>query len=164
MIRQVKATNKLTPKKMISVPKLELNAAQLGPRVTQATQALPSHVCRRRYLTESSTVRNGIRKEASDYQVIVSSVSESCRRSRKQTSGDPADFATRSTLDGEFFQDIWWSDPDFLLRPDKDWPADLPWMKANDEIRPVRVLSAAQTTKTDWSKVQITESDVPQLC
>lgn len=73
VIRQVKVTDKLAPKKTISVPKFGLNAALLGARITQAMQkALPSHVRRRRLWTDSSTVRNWIRAAASDYQMFLS--------------------------------------------------------------------------------------------
>jgi hypothetical protein len=172
VVRQVKATNKLAPKKTISVPKLELNAALLGARITQAMQkALPSHVHRRRFWTDSSTVRNWIRAAASDYQMF-----ESNRVGELQTITEadewrfvpgrlnPADAATRSTLDGDIFPDIWWSGPEFLSHPEEDWPADLPWMKVGDEAKSIWAISAAQTIKTDWTKVQILESDVPQLC
>jgi hypothetical protein len=37
-------------------------------------------------------------------------------------------------------------------------------MKVNDKTRSVRMISAAQTTKMDWSKVKILESNIPQLC
>jgi hypothetical protein len=73
VIWQVKATNKLAPKKTISVPKLELNAALLGATVTQAVQqALPDHIHRWRFWIDSSTVRNWIRATAANYQVFVS--------------------------------------------------------------------------------------------
>ncbi len=56
---------------------------------------------------------------------------------------NPANAATRSTLDGDIFPDIWWSGPDFLSLPEEDWQEDLPWMKINDEAKFVRVISAA---------------------
>ncbi|XP_057366955.1 uncharacterized protein LOC130687814 [Daphnia carinata] len=172
VIRQVKPTNKLAPKKTISVPKLELNAALLGARMTQAVQqALPAHIHRRRFWTDSSTVRNWIRTAAANYQVFVSN-----RIGEIQTITDegewrfvpgrlnPADAATRSALDGDIFPAIWLNGPDFLLQHEDKWPVDLPWMKIKEEMRPVRVSFAAQVEKTDWSKVQLTPSDIPQLC
>ncbi|XP_045034629.1 uncharacterized protein LOC116930576 [Daphnia magna] len=172
VIRQVKATNKLAPKKTISVPKLELNAALLGARVTQVVQqALPAHIHRRRFWTDSSTVRNWIRAAAANYQVFVSN-----RVGEIQTITDedewrfvpgrlnPADAATRSALDGDVFPAIWLNGPDFLFHPEDKWPVDLPWMTIKEEMRSIRVCFAAQTEKTDWSKVQITPRDIPQLC
>ena len=172
VVRQVKATNKFAPKKTISVPKLELNAALLGTRIAQAMQkALPRHVRRRRFWTDSSTVRNWIRAAASDYQVFVSNrvgelqtITEADEWRFVPGRLNPADAATRSTLNGDIFPDICWSGPDFLSHPEEDWPADLPWMKISDEAKSIRVISAAQTIKTDWTNVQILESDVPQLC
>lgn len=50
LIRQVKVSNKLAPKKTISVPKLELNAVLLGARVTQVVQgALLDQIRYRRF-------------------------------------------------------------------------------------------------------------------
>ncbi len=116
-------------------------------------------------------MRNWIRAAASDYQVFVSNrvgelqtITEADEWRFVPGRLNPADAATRSTLDGDIFPDIWWSGPDFLSHPEEDWPADLPWMKIGDEAKSIRVISAAQTIKTDWTNVQILESDVPQLC
>ncbi len=164
VIRQVKATNKLAPKKTISVPKLELNAVLLGARVTQAIQqALPDHIHRRRFWTDSSTVRNWIRATAANYQVFVSN-----RVGEIQTITDeaewrfvpgrlnPADAATRSALDGEIFPAIWLDGPDFLPQPEEKWPADLPWMKVKEEMRSARVNFTTQAEKP------VEDPDLPQ--
>jgi hypothetical protein len=37
-------------------------------------------------------------------------------------------------------------------------------MKVNEEMRSARVNFATQAEKPDWSKIQITPSDIPQLC
>jgi hypothetical protein len=73
IIRLVKASSKLAPKKTISVPKLELNAALLSSRVAAAIQNCITHPIRQKFFwTDSSTVRNWIRATASFYQVFVS--------------------------------------------------------------------------------------------
>ena len=172
LVRQVKAANKLAPKKCISVPKLELNAALLGARVARSIEAsLPVKITRRRFWTDSSTVRNWIRATAAYYQVFVSN-----RIGEIQTLTEaeewrfvpgvlnPADAATRSTLDGDIFPSAWLSGPDFLLKPDSEWPVDLPWMAIKEELRPARTFNATQLATTDWSQVQVNADDVPALC
>ena len=65
LIRQVRASTKLAPKKTLSVPKLELNAALLGARLLKNVQeVLGKRVDRRRLWTDSSTVRSWIRATA----------------------------------------------------------------------------------------------------
>jgi hypothetical protein len=54
--------------------------------------------------------------------------------------------------------------PDFLPQLEEKWPVDLLWMKVNEEMRSTRVNFATQAEKPDWSKIQITPSDIPQLC
>ena len=116
MVRQVKATNKLAPKKTISVPKLELNAALLCAKITKAMQtALLSHFRRRQFWTDSN-VRNWIRAAASDYQVFVSNgvgelqtITEADEWRFLPGRLNPVDAATQSTLDGDIFSEIWWS-------------------------------------------------------
>ncbi len=77
---------------------------------------------------------------------------------------NPADATTRSALDWDVFPAIWLDGPEFLSQPEDRWPVDLPWMKIKEEMRSARVSFVTQVEKTDWSKVQITPSDIPQLC
>lgn len=73
LIRQVRAANKLAPKKTISILKLELNAALLGARLLRAVHStLEQKIRRRKLWTDSSTVRNWIRASAAYYQIFVS--------------------------------------------------------------------------------------------
>ena len=72
-IHQIKASNNLAHKKTISVPKLELNAALLGSRLTRiVSSSITRKIDNRFFWTDSSTVRNWIRATASYYQVYVS--------------------------------------------------------------------------------------------
>ena len=141
----MKATNKLEPKKTISIPKLELNAALLGARLARAIQeALPASVNRRRFWTDTSTVRNWIRAAAADYQVFVSNrigeiqtVTEEGEWRFVPGVLNPADAATRSTLEGENFPPIWLNGPEFLLLNEESWPIDLPWLLVKEETRAI---------------------------
>ena len=172
VVRQVKAANKIAPKKSISVPKLELNAALLGARVARTIKdSIPVEISRRRFWTDSSTVRNWIRATAAYYQVFVSN-----RIGEIQSLTDaeewrfvpgmlnPADAATRSTLEGDIFPPAWLAGPDFLLQAESEWPVDLPWMAINEEMRAARSFTATQIVTTDWSKVHLSQEDIPALC
>lgn len=75
IIRQVRATTKLAPKKTISIPKLELNASlQLARLAKTVGEALSRRVHRRYLWTDSSTVRNWVRATGSNYQIYVSQI------------------------------------------------------------------------------------------
>ncbi|XP_057366747.1 uncharacterized protein LOC130687590 [Daphnia carinata] len=172
IVRQARAANKLAPKKVISVPKLELNAALLGSRLAVAFQtSLTVKIHRRRFWTDSSTVRNWIRSVAAHYQVFVGN-----RVGEIQTITEPeewrfipgifnpADAATRSTLNGEVFPPTWLAGPGFLARSEEDWPVDLPWKAITEEIRTSRAYHAAvQEVKFDWSDVEVKPRDVATL-
>jgi hypothetical protein len=172
VVRQVKATNKLAPKKTISVPRLELNAALLGARVARAVQeALPAHVKRRRFWTDSSTVRNWIRATAADYQTFVSNRVGEIQTITEEEEWrfvpgllNPADAATRSTLDGVNFPAVWLTGPEFLMLTEKDWPTDLPWLVVKDESRTSRTLLASvPESPVVWTDVKIAPDDIAAL-
>ena len=126
IIRIVKASSKLAPKKSLSVPKLELNAALLSARVAAAVQHCLSHSIGRRYFwTDSSTVRNWIRATASFYQVFVANrvgeiqtLTESDEWRFIPGKLNPADAATRSAIGEEVWPTIWQDGPEFLLQPE----------------------------------------------
>jgi hypothetical protein len=107
VIRQVRATTKLAPKKTISIPKLELNAALQTARLMMAVEGALTRKAHRRYLwTDSSTVRNWIRASASKYQVYVShrvgeiqTLTEPSEWRFVPGRLNPADVATRSFLE-----------------------------------------------------------------
>ncbi len=72
VIRHVKAATKLAPKKVASIPKLELNAALLSTRLSRFVYGSLNRVVQQHYFwTDSSTVRNWIRSPASSYQIFV---------------------------------------------------------------------------------------------
>jgi hypothetical protein len=51
---------------------------------------------------------------------------------------NPADAATRSTLEVEKFPPVWLNGPEFLLLTENNWPIDLPWLlgEGGDEGQP----------------------------
>ena len=172
LVRQVKAANKIAPKKTISIPKLELNAALLSARLLQTVHSILEPRIQRRFLwTDSSTVRNWIRATAAYYQVFVSN-----RVGEIQTITEPeewrfvpgvlnpADLATRSSLDKQPIPSLWLNGPDFLLQPEDGWPVDLPWLAVTEEMRSSRSYSAAVKRDADyWKDIRIGPDNIPAL-
>ncbi|XP_057379646.1 uncharacterized protein LOC130701871 [Daphnia carinata] len=172
IVRQVRAVTKLAPKRTISVPKLELNAALQAARLARSVEGAVTRIIHRRYFwTDSSTVRNWIRATASKYQMFVShrvgeiqtlTQPEEWRFVPGKT--NPSDIATRSAIGEEGLPPRWWNGPNFLHETEENWPADLPWMAVVEEIRPVRSHQVAATTSTfDWENVKVSVEDIPAL-
>jgi hypothetical protein len=168
IIRLVKASSKLAPKKTLTVPKLELNAALLSSRVAAAIQSCITHPVHQRFFwTDSSTVRNWIRATASFYQIFVSN-----RIGEIQTLTEteewrfvpgrlnPADAATRSAIGREVWPKIWQDGPEFLLKPEADWPTDLPWLAATAELKSTKQYSIqAAADPFDWSEFRLDQTN-----
>ncbi len=106
LVRQVRAANKLAPKKTISIPKLELNAALLGARLLRTVHStLEPKIRRRKLWTDSSTVQNWIRATTAYYQIFVSNrIGEIQTITQPEEwrfipeKFNPADLATRSSV------------------------------------------------------------------
>ncbi|XP_057376189.1 uncharacterized protein LOC130697275 [Daphnia carinata] len=170
-IVQIKGSTKIAPKKCLSVPKLELNAALLGSRLALFVSSCLSHRISRRYFwTDSSTVRNWIRATVSFYQVFVAN-----RVGEIQTLTQteewrfipmrlyPADGATRSNIEEDVLPELWLNGPGFLLRPSRDWPEDLPWLAVAEEIRKCKVKLTRVDEPPDWSKLMIDQSNISSV-
>ncbi|XP_045026268.1 uncharacterized protein LOC116917407 [Daphnia magna] len=162
IIRIVKASSKLAPKKSLSVPKLELNAALLSARVAATVQNCLTHSIDHRYFwTDSSTVRNWIRATASFYQIFVANrvgeiqtLTESDEWRFIPGKLNPADAATRSAIGEEVWPKIWQDGPEFLLQPESTWPTDLPWMATTFEIKAIKLYSVQSNPDPfGWSAV-----------
>ncbi|XP_045022777.1 uncharacterized protein LOC116935689 [Daphnia magna] len=168
--RLVMVKTKLAPRKTISIPKLELNAALLGARLSRyVEEALNLPGLTRLFWTDSSTTRNWLRAVVAHYTPFVSH-----RIGEIQSVTDPsewrfvpgkqniADVATRSLLvDEEPIPPGWLEGPDFLKQPVDLWPKDLPWMAVSVERR---ASYSQHLTKTrfehDWSKLKIDSSNL----
>lgn len=168
-VHQVKASNKLAPKKTVSVPKLELNAALLGSRLARfVSSCLSKKIQSRFFWTDSNTVRNWIRATASYYQVYVSN-----RVDEIQTLTEPeewrfvpgklhtADEATRTVIEEECLYDRWLNGPEFLLQPKENWPKDHPWIVVSEEMRTSRIyISRLEQSVSDWSNFPLDRSNL----
>ena len=130
----MKAATKLAPKKVASIPKLELNAALLASRLARTVQrALTRDIKQRFFWTDSSTVRNWIRAPAASYQIFVAnrigeiqSLTDAAEWRFVPGKLNPADLATRSVIEEVAIASSWLSGPDFLQEKEENWPKDLP--------------------------------------
>lgn len=153
LVRQVRAANKLAPKKMISIPKLKLNAALLGARLLRTVHStLEAKIRRRKLWTDSIPLPD----TAAYYQLFVSNrigeIQTITQPEEWRTIPgklNPADLATRSSLDEQPIPPIWLNGPSFLLQSEDHWPPYLPWMVVKEEIRPSRSYTAAVKKPAD---------------
>ena len=166
----VMAKTKLAPRKSLSIPKLELNAALLGARLSDyVAEALNIPGLIKFLWTDSSTTRNWLRAVAPNYTPFFSHrvgeiqlLTEASEWRFVPGKINIADVATRSFLiDGEAIPPGWLDGPAFLQQPSDSWPKDLPWMAVSEERRAVRAQHATVTTaRHDWAKVVIDSSNL----
>ena len=77
---------------------------------------------------------------------------------------NPADLATRSSMDEPLIPSIWLDGPSFLHQSEDHWPPDLPWMAVNEEIRSSRSYTAVVEKSVDrWKDLLIGPEDVPAI-
>jgi len=171
IINHVKGAIKLSPTKTLSIPKLELDAALLGARQSRfVEEALTHRIDAKFFWTDSSVVRNWIRSPSADYQVFVSH-----RIGEIQTLTDPkdwrfvpgkqnpADAATRSSIEAEAIPQSWLFGPSFLYEDMSKWPVDLPWMAITEELRSVKVHQIVAEPPFDWESIQILPDNILAL-
>jgi hypothetical protein len=145
----VMAKSRLGPKKVISVAKMELQAALLGTRLARTVEgALRFKVDRRIFWTDSAVTRHWIRSTANFYKSFVA-----CRVGEIQALTQPtewrhipgklnvADLATRSAITEENEENPlpreWIEGKDFLHQTDESaWPKDLDFEHTGEEVRP----------------------------
>lgn len=171
-VRLVMAKTKVAPKKRLSVPRLELNAALLGARL--AAFVMKSLSPERRvklasfFWTDSSCTRNWVRATAQFYNSYIGG-----RLGEIQTLTDanqwrfvpgklnPSDLATRSLLDDSSpIPHHWFESPDFLQLSEEHWPKDLPWMPVTEELRSVRANLTLRGPILDWKDLFISTPEL----
>jgi hypothetical protein len=132
---------KVAPIKQVSIPRLELEAAVTGARMTKPmAQTLETP---KLYLwTDSMNVLwwiNTAHKELKMYVAnrvdVILNHTESEQWRHVGTHENPADIASRGSLLKDLLvNDLWWQGPKFLKTDEKDWPAQ-PSFEISEEAK-----------------------------
>ncbi|XP_072930770.1 uncharacterized protein [Epargyreus clarus] len=130
---QVMAKAKVAPLKLLTIPRLELQAALIGARM--ANTIVREHSCwkpkRVIYWSDSRTVLQWIRNETKKYTPFVSHrLAEIAELTHTEdwrwvpTTLNVADDATRLQTDGIDSRDRWFTGPQFLRATEEHWPTE----------------------------------------
>jgi transposase InsO family protein len=158
---------RVAPVKVVSIPRLELQAAVLACRLAVTIKSEVNFAITNLYLwTDSKTVLMWIKSDARDYQKYVShrlaEIDNLSKRSNWHwvpSESNPADEATR--MDWPNNKNMWLSGPPFLCNPQVPWPS---WSReespTDDPERLERALVAAEddqplidvTRYSTWTK------------
>ena len=124
---------RVTPTKAESVSRLELNSAVIGLRLGHAVAiALDMDPKKIYFWTDSMNVLHWINTPANKLKTFVSNRvgqiqahSESKQWRHVPTEQNPADVATRDlSLQDLIKTKQWWKGPEFLLKPEANWPPE----------------------------------------
>jgi hypothetical protein len=128
----VAAKTKVAPKKLLTIPRLELQAAVLGSRL--ATSIVNGHsypIYRKTFWSDSAVVLQWINSDARNYKVFVSHrISEILETTDSKewkwipTSQNVADEATKwIKFTEEHLNSRWQCGPSFLVKEEPNWPS-----------------------------------------
>ncbi|KAL0819980.1 hypothetical protein ABMA28_007977 [Loxostege sticticalis] len=136
---------RVTPVKIVSIPRLELQAAVLACRLAETVKGKLDMVISKQFLwTDSKTVYHWVHSDAREFQKFVSHrlAEIDCKSQRSDwrwvpTLQNPADEATR--MDWPNTNNMWVSGPSFLCDPQVQWPSPDVSPPAADEEQLERV-------------------------
>lgn len=169
--------SRCAPPKMISVPRLELQAAILAVRIKNSVREMHNFDIERTFFwSDSKTVVQWVRSTTLQFRPFVAHrIGEILEETDVNewnwvpTQQNAADDATRAKYPVRFEADNRWiSGPDFLLLDESEWPQEPAEMLCNDgaeEVRPFSAQMVCTIRKLQNSCVQITRfSDFHRLC
>lgn len=126
----IAAKSRVASMKGSTIPRMELQAAQLGTRLAKTIGAEHDFTVSRRVLwSDSTTVLYWLRRDPKDFKVFVENRLKEIRENSLlsewryvPTRENPADDATRFAAGSLSEKSRWLVGPDFLRRDESEWP------------------------------------------
>ncbi|XP_023289117.1 uncharacterized protein LOC111674124 [Orussus abietinus] len=126
--------SRVAPLKLVSIPRMELQAAVLAVRLAQTiTEEHEIKASKRRYWTDSRTVLLWIKSDPRKYKAFVAhrlgEIDDMTKVDEWRwvpTKQNPADDATRGNETTLTANSRWLQGPSFLTRDESEWPTSIP--------------------------------------
>ncbi|XP_077971393.1 uncharacterized protein LOC120335312 [Styela clava] len=127
----VKGTARVTPKKLVTIPRLELTAAVVATEVAHSvTNALDYEIHETCFWTDSMTVLQMLNSRSQRFKTfvanrvnIIQSISDVSQWSHVPTNENPADIASRGLMPDKLDKaKLWFQGPSFLWQQSVSWP------------------------------------------
>jgi hypothetical protein len=165
---------KIAPMESTSIPRLELEAAVLGSRMSkQLAEILKPNQCV--LWTDSTTVlwwinctNKELKKYVANRQDVILDHSEASQWQHIGTHENPADIVSRGATIGELrVSELWWQGPQFLQKDPKYWPKQASYEATEDAKKELKIkeemnvcLTLQETSQfinlenySDWTKL-----------
>ncbi|XP_025203838.1 uncharacterized protein LOC112600747 [Melanaphis sacchari] len=162
-ISLVGSKTKLAPIKPLTIPRLELNAAELLARWlnrVKCTLDQQLHIAGVYAWTDSTIVLSWLVNRHETFKIYVSnrvhrinSLLPGCIWSHVSSADNPADCASRGVLPSELASlTLYWEGPSFLRCDPSSWPAGATMLPLNElpEVRVSSLTVSAQLPTTEW--------------
>ncbi|KAK3739650.1 hypothetical protein QZH41_003863 [Actinostola sp. cb2023] len=154
----VTAKSRLTPLKLVTIPRLELSAAVVSTRLDRMIRhEIDLRIDESIFWTDSTCVLRYVENRDKRFQTFVGNrVSAICEQSSPSqwryvdTKSNPADDASRGLSADEMLQtQRWINGPEFLWQNEENWPKRPAVMDATDDDLEIKKEAATFVTVTD---------------
>lgn len=134
----IQAKSRVAPLKKMTIPRLELLSCSIGSRLVNSIKAAIEFQIPFYYWTDSTTALAWINRNDDWGTFVGNRVKEICSITNVQNWRhvpgriNPADLPSRGCTASELQALRWWEGPDWLRKPESDWPISNE--KANEEL------------------------------